>query len=98
VVIGYGIACLGSADRFLGLLCATLARGEDAARHFEHALEQNRRLGASLPLAHTLFDYARFLAPSAPERARALVAEAAEIAVERGLALLAERIASSGIS
>lgn len=97
VVIGYGIACLGSADRFLGLLCATLGRREDAARHLERALEQNRRLGASLPLAHTLFDYGRFLAPSAPERARALVAEASKIAAERGLVLLQERIASSGI-
>ncbi|HVY28701.1 MAG TPA: AAA family ATPase [Polyangiaceae bacterium] len=97
VVIGYGIACLGAVDRYLGMLSATLGRREAAARHFERAIEQNRRLGASLPLAYSQFDYARLIAQQAPAQARACLAEAERIAAERGLAQLAERIANGGI-
>lgn len=98
VVIGYSIACLGSADRYLGLLCATLGRREAARQHFERAIEQNRRLAASLPLAYSLFDYARCIASEAPEHAQKCLAEAQGIAQERGLLQLQERIVTAGIN
>jgi hypothetical protein len=97
VVIGYGIACLGSADRYLGLLCATLGQHEAAARHFERAIEQNRRLAAGLPLAYSLFDYARLVLVRTPPRAREYLMEAEQLARERGLLQLSERIASLGM-
>lgn len=97
VVIGYGIACLGSADRYLGLLCATLGQREAAARHFERAIEQNRRLAAGLPLAYSLFDYGRLAFAQTPENAREYVREAAQLAEARGLLQLSERIARSGL-
>jgi tetratricopeptide (TPR) repeat protein len=52
-------AARGSASRDLGLLAATLSRWEEATHHFEHALEMNTRMGASLWVAHTQHDYAR---------------------------------------
>lgn len=53
--------CLGSASRYLGLLAATTSRSEDAARHFERALELNAKAGALPALAHTQHDYASML-------------------------------------
>ena len=90
VVIGFGIASLGSVDRYLGQLSATLGDGEAAARHYDRALAVNRRVVGALPLAHTLFDYARLLAlsPAGRSKARELLDEAAQIAQERGLTSL----------
>jgi tetratricopeptide (TPR) repeat protein len=95
VVIGYGIACLGSVDRYLALLCATLDRRDAAERHFQQALEMNRRLGGTLPLAHTLFDYALFLLGREPGRrdfALEQLREAESLARERDLPVLRRRI------
>ena len=49
VMIGHLVACYGAADRYLGMLAATL--GECGARgaHFERALELNRRDGRARP-------------------------------------------------
>ena len=61
----------GSASRYLGILAATMARWEDAGRHFERALELNARMGARPWVAHTQHDYARMLIRrSAPDDAR----------------------------
>ncbi|HET7427400.1 MAG TPA: AAA family ATPase, partial [Gemmatimonadales bacterium] len=62
VVVGHGVAFLGAADRYLGMLAATLGDWDDAARYFDAALDFNRRLGASTWLAHTAYEYARMLA------------------------------------
>src|SRR5262249_40148553 len=51
--IGVGIECLGSSDRFLGILAALNARWTDADRHFGKALAMNDRIGAILPREHT---------------------------------------------
>ncbi len=51
----------GSADRHLGMLCATMRNWSAAERHFAAALETNRRTGARLPLAHTQCDFAAML-------------------------------------
>ncbi len=62
VVIGLAAVCLGSAERFLGKLAATMGRSADAERHFERALVANAALGAPGCLARTQVDYARALA------------------------------------
>ena len=61
VMIGHLVACYGAADRYLGMLAATLGERERAEEHFERALELNRRMGASTWLAHTAYEYGRLL-------------------------------------
>jgi DNA-binding SARP family transcriptional activator len=51
----------GSVSRYLGLLAATTEKWDEAARHFDEALEMNERMGARPWLAHTQHDYARAL-------------------------------------
>jgi DNA-binding SARP family transcriptional activator len=51
----------GSVARYLGILASMLERWDDAARHFQHALEMNERMGARPWLAHTQHDYGRML-------------------------------------
>ena len=61
VMIGHLVACYGAADRYLGMLAATLGEWERAEEHFERAMELNRRMGAVTWLAHTAYEYARLL-------------------------------------
>ena len=91
VVAGFGVACLGSTARFLGKLATTLGRRRDAARHLEQALAENRRLNAPALLAHTQLDYAAALGSGA--RAQRLIDEAAAVAAEHGLGVVARRVA-----
>jgi tetratricopeptide (TPR) repeat protein len=91
VVVGMAVTCLGSVSRPLGKLSALLGRGEDAARHFEHALERNRALQAPVLVAHTQLDYAATLAPDG--RARELIDSAARIGAVSDLAAVARRVA-----
>jgi DNA-binding SARP family transcriptional activator len=53
--------CAGSTSRYLGLLAGTVSRWSDAARHFEAAIEMDRRTGGWPWLAHAQEDYARML-------------------------------------
>jgi DNA-binding SARP family transcriptional activator len=73
--------CLGSAARFLGVLATTMSRWDDAAGHFEQALEMNARMGGRPSAAHTQHDHAAMLLrrgqPGDTERARELLAAAA---------------------
>ncbi len=89
VVIGLGAACLGSSGRYLGRLAAVAGRDGDAARHFEHALEANARLGALVELAHTQLDYAELLGRGA--RANRLRDAALHAAQELGLPRVVNR-------
>ena len=50
----------------------TIARREEAERHFEDALEVNERMGALPWLAHSRADYARMLEARGDQRARAV--------------------------
>ena len=61
VVIGHGVACYGAADRYLGLLAATLGDHDRAVEHYERALAFNRAMGATTWVAHTLYAYGRTL-------------------------------------
>ena len=89
VVIGLAAACLGSAARYLGKLAATTGREEQAAAHFELALEANGRLNAPVLLAHTQLDYA--LALGNGRRRTELIEAAANTAQMLDLPWVAER-------
>ncbi len=97
VMIGHGVASYGSGDRYLGMLAATLGDSARAERHFEAALELNRRMGAMTWLAHTHFEYGRMLRRGGePERAGAQLAEAGALADRHGLTALSARVGRLG--
>jgi len=83
---------IGSAARHLGQLATTLSRFDEAAQHFEAALDMNRRMGARPWLGLTECDYARMLRvrDRGHDRRRAgeLVQHALQTADELGLGLL----------
>jgi DNA-binding CsgD family transcriptional regulator len=89
VVIGHGVTCYGAADRYLGLLAATLGEHEKAAEHFEQALTLNRAMGATTWVARTLYGYGRALRLRGRKedaaQASALLLEAAALAEQAGL-------------
>jgi DNA-binding CsgD family transcriptional regulator/tetratricopeptide (TPR) repeat protein len=100
VVIGHGVACYGAADRYLGLLAATLHEHELAIDHFERALAFNREMGATTWVAHTLYAYGRTLlmrgTAEDTERAPALVSAAAKLAERIGMPTLLARATALG--
>lgn len=101
VMIGHLVACYGAADRYLGMLAATLGEWELAQGHFEQALKLNRRMGAITWLAHTAFEYARcLLAQGRRDRAQAvaLLGEATRLAEGIGMPALLGRIRTIGIA
>ena len=61
VAISYNAFSTGAVARNLGLLSTVMGRYDDAARHFEHALELNEGIGARPSLARTQEDYGRML-------------------------------------
>ena len=95
VVIGHGVACYGAADRYLGMLAATLRDWEGAEGHFASAMELNRRMGAATWLAHTAYEYGRMLLARAraedATRAAAMLSEAAVLAERIGMPTLLAR-------
>jgi DNA-binding CsgD family transcriptional regulator len=93
VTIGHGVACYGAADRYLGMLAATLGDNDGATRHFEAALHLNRHMGADTWLAHTAYEYGRMLlAQGASDRAEQMLAEAALLAETVGMPTLLARV------
>jgi DNA-binding CsgD family transcriptional regulator len=96
VVVGYGVACYGAADRYLGMLAATLGDWGVAEARFDAALDVNRRMGAPTWLAHTAYEYGRMLhARGGAEdlsRAGPLLDEAATLAERIGMPALLARI------
>jgi tetratricopeptide (TPR) repeat protein len=87
VAVGWATTCMGSASRHLGLLAALLGRSDEAIAHLEAALEMNQRMRARPWVAHTQVA----LASLRPERADALLAEAAETARTLGMPRLHDR-------
>jgi class 3 adenylate cyclase/ATP/maltotriose-dependent transcriptional regulator MalT len=96
IVVADGVACFGSASRYLGMLGTIMARWEDAERHFEHAMAMNARMGARPWLAHTQHDYAAMLFARGQtgdrEKAATLMNDALATARELGMRALEERI------
>jgi DNA-binding CsgD family transcriptional regulator len=100
VVVGYGVACYGSADRYLAMLAATLGDWEVAEARFDAAMELNRRMGAPTWLAHTAYEYGRMLQARGREddasRATPMLTEAAALAERIGMPTLLARIQGLG--
>ncbi len=97
VQVGHLVACYGAADRYLGVLAATLGDWDRAERHFEDALALNRALGARTWLAHTAFEYARMLIASGrSDEATPPLRESLSLARAIGLPTLTARIAGLG--
>jgi predicted ATPase/class 3 adenylate cyclase len=95
MVHGYGIVCWGSVARILGGLAATLERWDDAERHFERAIAENRRSKSWPFLALTEQEYAAMLLsrgdPGDRERAVTLLSSAIDRARAIGATLIVER-------
>ena len=70
ITVGHGVAFYGAADRYLGMLAATVGDWEAAERHFDAALEFNRRMHARTWLAHTAYEYGRMLKRRGRSRGR----------------------------
>jgi tetratricopeptide (TPR) repeat protein len=89
VVVGFGVALLGSVSQYVGMLAATMERWDEASRHFDHAVDQNLRVGALPWVAHTRYEHARALSlrsgSSHRDRARKEAAEAVRIAERLGM-------------
>jgi DNA-binding CsgD family transcriptional regulator/tetratricopeptide (TPR) repeat protein len=97
VMIGHLVACYGAADRYLGMLAATLGEWERADAHFEQATALNRRTGMLTWLSHTLHQHARArLARGDAAGAVPLLGEAAAIAERTGQRALLARIRAIG--
>src|SRR4051794_39961186 len=93
VMIGQLVSCYGAADRYLGMLAATLGEWERAEEHFASATELNRRAGMRTWLGHTLYQHARTrLARGDGEGAAPLLAEAAALARDSALPALLARV------
>jgi DNA-binding CsgD family transcriptional regulator len=99
VMIGHLVACYGAADRYLGMLAAVLGEPGRAEEHFEQAIEQNRRMGASTWVAHTAYEYGRFLlGRRARDHAQTLLGEAAGLGERIGMEGLLGKIRLLGVS
>ena len=88
-------AVFGSLARGLGVLATTQGRFDDAERHFERAIEMERRMGARPWLAHAQHDQAAMrLARGGPgdrQRARSLLADAVRAYGDLGMETWAAR-------
>lgn len=89
---------LGPASRPLGILATAIGRYDEAAEHFEAAIEQSERVGARPWVAHSQHAYATMLSRrgghEAREHALALLKSALETAQEIGMASLGTRVSA----
>jgi DNA-binding winged helix-turn-helix (wHTH) protein/tetratricopeptide (TPR) repeat protein len=96
VVISFGVSCLGSVSRPLGLLAGLTSRWKEAARHFRHAMEVHARMGARPWVALTQYDYARTLLQGpkgSSAKAHALLRQSLATANALGMDRLARKVA-----
>jgi DNA-binding CsgD family transcriptional regulator len=99
IMIGHGVACYGSTDRYLGMLAASFGELALAEQHHRLAIAFNRRMGALTWLAHSCYEYAHVLAlqgrgdhPSAV----AALSDASGLAERIGMPVLAGKIRTMG--
>ena len=98
--------CTGSVSRCLGLLAATTSRRDQAARHFQEALEHNARMGARPWVAHTQHAFAAMLmnrdGPGDRSHAIELLRDALRTCDELGMPALrakaADALAGAGVT
>jgi hypothetical protein len=92
VVGGVGIVCLGSVDRYLGMLAACAGDTAGALEHFASAAAFEASIGSPPALARTQYWWGRSLTAGVDvERGRELLAEAAATAENLGMARLVQR-------
>jgi DNA-binding CsgD family transcriptional regulator/tetratricopeptide (TPR) repeat protein len=99
VTVGHGVACYGSADRYLGLVAATAGEREIARGHLELALEVERAMGAWTWLAHSQYSLGKLLVEAGGDdriRGRELLQEAASLAERIGMPTLLGRVRAEG--
>jgi sugar phosphate isomerase/epimerase len=91
-----GVVCLGPVAYYLGMLAASLSHYDDAARHFEVALEMARRIGSQPYCALAEAGYGTMLVRRGTDadrpRARQLLAHALKTAKELGMGTLQKEI------
>jgi DNA-binding CsgD family transcriptional regulator len=96
IVFGAHVASLGSADRVLGLLAATMRRWDEAWAHFEQAVAFDTASGARPWLAHDHCEYAAMLLerqqPGDTQRAGELLAVALSASRALGMRALEAQV------
>jgi tetratricopeptide (TPR) repeat protein len=90
LVVSWGVACMGAADRYLAMLAATAGRLEEAERSFEAALALEQSVSSAPLAARTRVAHARALlrlgAKGDAGRAARLLDTAASTAQRLGMA------------
>ncbi len=98
LIIGHHIATYGPADRYLGMLAATMQEWKQAEQHFAAAIELDVRQGAKPWLAHTQYQWAVMLRGrgASGDRGRAidLLGEAQQTATSLDMLSSSERIST----
>jgi DNA-binding CsgD family transcriptional regulator len=96
ILVSEGVACVGAAAGYLGLLASTARRATDAERHLEDAIALNSRAGGRPWLAQAQYELARLLlarrGPGDRARARELLRSSLGIARDAGMRALQTRI------
>lgn len=96
ITAGVATVCFGAASRYLGMLSAALGDFDEAAAHFEHALEMNAASGSRPWLAHTQAEYADLLLKIGDQKALAKASSLSEqawaIAAELDMVRLKRRL------
>ena len=90
-----GLACLGAADRYQGMLSTTLERWDAAEAHFERALDLEQRIRGRALVPRTQYWQARFLqargGPGDDGSARAILSGVVKDTRELGMRRLGEQ-------
>jgi hypothetical protein len=90
-----GLACLGAADRYQGMLNTTLERWDAAEAHFERALDLEQRVRGRALVPRTRYWQARFLqargGPGDDRSARAILRGVVNDTRELGMRRLSEQ-------
>ncbi|MFN2608522.1 MAG: BTAD domain-containing putative transcriptional regulator [Acidimicrobiales bacterium] len=102
VVMGWGDACAGAVDRYLGTLAATAGRDGEAEPFFDAALALETATGSAPAGARTRLAWGRVLARRRgrgdADRARALLHAARDTAATAGMpSVAAEAAATAGV-
>ncbi|HKV67396.1 MAG TPA: LuxR C-terminal-related transcriptional regulator, partial [Gaiellales bacterium] len=99
VTVGHGVACYGSADRYLGVVAAAAGEREAARSHLGVAIEVERAMGAWTWLAHSQYALGKLLVEAGGgdrTDGRQLLREAGSLAERIGMPTLLGRIRSAG--
>jgi class 3 adenylate cyclase len=90
-----GLACLGAADRYQGMLTTALGRWDAAETHFERALDVEERIRGHALVPRTRYWQARFLqargGPGDDRSARAILRSVVDDTREFGMRRLGEQ-------